>query len=133
METLRRTRHIVFIALAALTIVLAVNAPSEARGGGGGGGGHSSDGGHSGGAVGHGFDGQHGFDGNHGFAEHHFDGNHFGHDRFAVGPVFPYYGYDYSPDYAYQAPAYWYYCPSYGAYYPNVATCPDAWVPVPAS
>ena len=29
-------------------------------------------------------------------------------------------------------PAYWYYCPSYSAYYPNVPTCPQPWVPVPA-
>ena len=46
---------------------------------------------------------------------------------------YPYYGY-YAPAYGagYSAPAYWYYCPSYGAYYPNVASCPEAWVPVPA-
>lgn len=32
------------------------------------------------------------------------------------------------------APAqqYWYYCQSVGAYYPNVATCQEAWVKVPA-
>jgi hypothetical protein len=48
------------------------------------------------------------------------------------GTVFPYYGY-YPPIYGYQAPAYWYYCPSYGAYYPSVASCPEAWVPIPAS
>jgi hypothetical protein len=28
---------------------------------------------------------------------------------------------------------YYWYCPSYGAYYPSVASCPDTWVPVPAS
>jgi hypothetical protein len=43
----------------------------------------------------------------------------------------PYY---YDPGYAYSAPApsYWYYCQSYGAYYPDVPSCPEAWVPVPA-
>jgi len=38
-----------------------------------------------------------------------------------------------APAYAAPSPSYWYYCPSYGAYYPNVVTCPDAWVAVPAS
>jgi len=57
-----------------------------------------------------------------------------GHSRFlfGFGPVYPYYGY-HPPDYGYEAPTYWYYCASYGAYYPNVASCPEAWVPVPAS
>jgi hypothetical protein len=32
-----------------------------------------------------------------------------------------------------RSPAYWYYCPSYGTYYPNVTSCPEAWVPIPAS
>jgi hypothetical protein len=30
-------------------------------------------------------------------------------------------------------PAFWYYCSSANAYYPNVPTCPEAWVKVPAS
>ena len=30
------------------------------------------------------------------------------------------------------APTYWYYCPAYGEYYPNVPSCPEPWVPVPA-
>jgi len=57
-----------------------------------------------------------------------------GHSRFlfGFGPVYPYYGY-HPPDYGYEAPTYWYYCASYGAYYPKVASCPEAWVPVPAS
>ena len=33
----------------------------------------------------------------------------------------------------YPAPTYWYYCTSYGAYYPYVTSCPESWVPVPAS
>lgn len=132
MNTLRGSRKVAFVALAVLTIVLAVNAPSQARGMGGG---HSFGGGHPGGAVAH-----HGFDGHH-FDGHHFDGHHFDrgiHGRFGFGvgfgPVFPYYGYYpyYPPAYT-EAPAYWYYCQSYGAYYPNVTTCPEAWVPVPES
>jgi len=30
------------------------------------------------------------------------------------------------------APSEWYYCPSANAYYPNVASCPEPWVRVPA-
>ena len=75
----------------------------------------------------HGFEGHHGFDGHRGFEGHHFDGRV--HGRFGFGPVFPYY----YPYYGYGAPAYWYYCPSYGAYYPYAASCPEAWVTVPAS
>jgi hypothetical protein len=108
------------LAVAVLAIVLAVTAPSQAAGVGG----HGFGGGHPGGAAVHnGFDGHH-FDG------HHFEGRHFDR-RFGVGPVFPYYGY--YPYYGY-SPGYWYYyCPSYGDYYPNVTSCPEAWVPVPAS
>jgi hypothetical protein len=128
---LRRTKQVAFVAIAALAMVLAVNAPSQARGGGG----HSFGVGHSGGAFGHhGFDGPHGFDGHRGFDRFRHDRfDRFGHDRFLFGfgfggPVYPYYGY-----YGYGTPAYWYYCPAYNAYYPNVASCPEAWIPVPAS
>lgn len=127
MDKLRRAKQVAFVTIAALAIVLAVNAPSQARGGGG----HGY-GGHPGGTFGHdGFHGHHGFDGH-----HHFD--RFGHNRFLFGfggPVYPYYGYYgyYPPPYGYKAPAYWYYCPTYGAYYPNVASCPETWIPVPAS
>ena len=71
-----------------------------------------------------GMGGHHGFDGHHGF-----------HGGFGFGPVYPYYGYYgyYPPAYGYAAPSYWYYCPSYRAYYPSVGSCPEAWVPVPAS
>jgi hypothetical protein len=49
---------------------------------------------------------------------------------FYVPPAYPYY---YPPAYTYEpAPSYWYYCPSYGQYYPNVSSCPEPWVPVPA-
>ena len=120
-------RKVAFIAIAALAIVLAISLPSQARGAGG----HGFGGGHPGGAIGHGgFDGHHGFDGHRGFDGHHFD-----HRRFGFAPVFPFYGYFpyYPPAYGSEAPAYWYYCPSAGAYYPNVQSCPEAWVPVPAS
>jgi hypothetical protein len=112
-------RTLLVVAIAMLAIVLGAQAPAQARG-----------------AAGHGFGGgspgQHGFDGHHGFEGHHGFGRD--HVRFRSGPVFPYYGYDpYPPAYGSGAPSYWYYCPSYGAYYPNVASCPETWVPVPAS
>jgi hypothetical protein len=123
MDKLRRPKKLASMVFAALAIVLAVNGPSQARAMGGG---HGSGGGHSGGSdMHHGFDGHHDFD-----AHHDFDRD--GHRRFGFGPVFPYYGY-YPPAYGYEAPAYWYYCPSYGAYYPSVESCPEAWVPIPAS
>ena len=107
MKNLTRPKKIALVALGALAIMLAVNAPSQAAGVGG----HDFGGGHGGGAV-----GQHGSEG------HHFEG----HGRFGFGPVLPFY----APYYA--APSYWYYCPSYEAYYPSVTSCPEAWVPVPA-
>jgi hypothetical protein len=115
-DKLTSLKKMAFVAVAAVAIVLAVNAPSQAAGIGD----HGFAGGHSGGVAVH-----------HGFEGHHFEGRHFDgrvHDRFrfGFGPVFPYYGYD-------VAPGYWYYCPSYGAYYPSVASCPETWVPVPAS
>ena len=129
MDKLARPKKLAFVTLAALAILLAVSAPGQARGMGG----HSFGGGHAGAAFGHpGFDGHHDFDGHHFDGHHDFDGHHFDrgvHGRFGFGPVFPYYGYYPS----YEPPAYWYYCPSYGAYYPNVQSCPEAWVPVPAS
>jgi hypothetical protein len=103
-------------ALTALMILLAVNAPSQAQPTGG----HDFGAGRSGGGGMH-----HGFDGHHGFDRGE-------HRRFGFGPVLPSYGY-FPPFYSYETPGYWYYCPSYGAYYPSVATCPEAWVPVPDS
>ena len=51
----------------------------------------------------------------------------------AWGPVYTYGGYA-APVYSYAPPpTYWYYCRSYGAYYPNVPSCPEPWVPVPAA
>jgi hypothetical protein len=122
MDKLKRLNKLAFVALTALAIVLAVNGPSPARGAGG----HGFGAGQSSGSGMHqGFEGHHGLEGHHEFDGHHgFEGHH----RFGFGPVFPFYGY-----YGYYPPTYWYYCPSYGAYYPNVETCPEAWVPVPAS
>ena len=122
MKNLTRPKKIALVALGALAIMLAVNAPSQAAGVGG----HDFGGGHGGGAVGqHGSEGHH-FEGHH-FEGHHFEGHEFeGHGRFGFGPVLPFY----APYYA--APSYWYYCPSYEAYYPSVTSCPEAWVPVPA-
>jgi hypothetical protein len=124
----RQLKRLAVVACAVFAIVLAITGPSEAASGGHGGG----------------FSGGHpGFDGNHGFGGHRFDGRHFDgrfHRGFAVGPVFPYYGYGYAPyygnyppAYGYDTPSYYWYCPSYGAYYPSVDSCPDNWQPVPAS
>jgi hypothetical protein len=106
---------------------------AEARGGGQGGGGGGFHGGggsgfHGGGGFHGGFQGHPGFHGHSGF-HHGFHGHGF------VG-VAPFYwwgpGYAYAP-YDPATPGYWYYCPSAQAYYPYVQTCPESWVPVPAS
>jgi hypothetical protein len=119
MERLNRGKKSTFMALAALAMALAIVGPGQAWAMSG----HGGD--HSGSGMRQGFDGHHGFD-----RHHDFDRGR--HHRFGFGGVYPYYGY-YPPVYGYQAPAYWYYCPSYEAYYPSVTTCPEAWVPVPAS
>ena len=84
--------------------------------------------GHADGRGGHhgGFHGRHG-----GFHGHHrFHGGVFIGVPLVLGA--PYY---YTPPPAYVQPSggYWYYCPSAQAYYPNVPSCSEAWVPVPAS
>jgi len=73
------------------------------------------------------------------FQEHHgFDGHREFH-RDLHGRVFigvnPWFYWADPPAYAYApAPqAYWYYCPSAGTYYPYVSSCPEPWVPVPAT
>src|SRR5215813_2870533 len=118
-----RLKKFAFMAIAALAMVLAVNAPNQARAmdGQGFGGGHPG-----------GVDGHHDFERHHVVDRHHdFHRDVHGGFRFGVGvPVYPYY---YPPAYGYAARTYWYYCPSYGAYYPYVTSCPQAWVPVPAS
>jgi hypothetical protein len=114
------------IAGVGIAIVLATASPGQAAAHGGHGFSGNTPAGH--------FEGHHGFDGHRGFEGHHdFRGRRGG---FVGVPFYwgPPYVDAYPPAYTYYppAPAYWYYCPSYGAYYPTVATCPDAWVPVPA-
>jgi len=125
-----------FVALGALAIMMAVSGPSQAAGmgghGGGGGGGHGGGGGGQHGGGGGNFGGHEGghFEGHEGGHFEGHEGRHFEeHGRFGFGfgfgPIYPYYPY-------YSTPGYWYYCPSYNGYYPNVTTCPEAWVTVPA-
>jgi hypothetical protein len=133
-KTLADRKHFSLAALAAVAFALA--APSQAVAAGSHGfAGHDRGGavGHDG-SAGHHLDGRH-FEG-HGFEGNHFDGRHFeGHDserrhfegRGGFGFIAPYY----APYYV--APNYWYYCRAYDAYYPDVSSCPEAWVPVPAS
>ena len=120
-------RKLSSIALVGVAIVLAAASPSYAVAGHGGHGfsGHSA-GGHIEGH--HGSEGHHGFDGRHDFHRR-------GHGGVFIGAPFYFAPYDYPPAYTYSPPSstYWYYCPSYGAYYPYVSSCPEAWVPIPAS
>ena len=134
-RTLKRLltlRNFVAVVVTTTVLVLAVAAPDAAlaaaggQGRGGHVGGHSSFGGHSGGHPGFVGDPSH-----RGFVGHpRFFRGHRGFVVVAPGfgfyPAYPYY-YDAAP-----YTDYWYYCPSAGAYYPNVATCPEPWVPVPA-
>lgn len=119
-----------------LSLVLGGAAVGQAAGRGGHGGGS-----HGGGGV-HGG----GFHGGHGGGFHGHPGAFHGHPHFRgrgfIG-VAPFYwgpGYVYPP--VVEAPpvytqpttgGYWYYCQSAGAYYPTVPSCPEPWVPVPAS
>ena len=68
------------------------------------------------------------------------DFHHWGGPRvfIGIGPSVtwgpgPVYGAYPAPAYVYTPPppTYWYFCPSFGAYYPNVASCPEPWLPVP--
>ena len=67
-------------------------------------------------------------------------GHHPGYHPRYYGGIYvggwPWYWWGY-PGTVYTAPppppqSYWYYCPSYGAYYPDVLSCPESWVLVPA-
>ena len=128
------TKKLLSIALVAIAVVLAGAPLSYAAPHGGGGHaapGHPAAAPHFGGPppfvprapfVHHGFDGRHFVGGPHAGV--------FVGAPFVVPPVYPYY---YPPAYTYdQAPSYWYYCASYGQYYPNVSSCPEPWVTVPA-
>jgi len=142
MKTITRLKRFGGGAVAALAIVLAASAPgyAQARGGYAPGAAHAAPGGQHGGGhgggTGHG-DSHHDVHGHHEFHGSRHVGRFDHHPHFGVGfgfvPVFPDYGYyTYAPAPYESAPAYWYYCQSYGAYYPNVTSCPEAWVPVPA-
>jgi hypothetical protein len=73
--------------------------------------------------------------GHHDGERDHHSSHHFGRRPNAIYYIYPYNGwiYRYYAVPTYPAPTYWYYCPSYGAYYPYVTSCPESWVPVPAS
>lgn len=125
-KNLARPRNVALAAFGLLAALLAISTPSQAAGDHGVGGGHGAAGGARHGFEGHHFE-EHHFEGHH-LEGHHFEGHHFeGDGRFGFGLGVPYF-----PPY-YAAPRYWYYCPSFNEYYPNVTSCPEAWVPVPAS
>ena len=72
------------------------------------------------------FEERHGFDGH-----REFDRDRHGRVFVGVSPWLYWpnpFAYAYAPP-----PSYWYYCPSAGTYYPYVSSCPEAWVPVPAT
>ena len=137
-------KQIVAVALVVVAIVFGSVGASQARPNGG----HGSAGGQVGARIeAHpGFQGQSGFQGRQQFQGHrafHRGGRvgvFFGAAPVFVGPAYAYsYGEAYDPGYVYSAPmysapapSYWYYCPSYSAYYPDVPSCPEPWVPVPA-
>jgi hypothetical protein len=125
MKTRQSLKKFASVVLVVAACVLALATPGQARGGAG----H--------GVSGHAAQGHHGFARHPGFAGRHRLARH-GHGKvfigvgpsFYWGPAYPY-GYPgsvYSPP----PPAYWYYCPSAGAYYPNVPSCDEPWLPVPA-
>jgi len=145
---------------AALAILLALTlgvVPAGYAAGRGNSGGHG--GGHAGGGAAHGafhggapargdFHGHGGGFRGHGGGFHGHPGAFHGHEHFhgrgfiGVSPFIFAPGYVYTPPVyvdpgpVYTEPGsngYWYYCQSLGAYYPNVASCPEPWVTVPAS
>jgi len=89
--------------------------------------------------------GFHGHSGGRSFGQRHHGFHHHGfHGRAFIGAA-PFFwwapGYVHTPPAVVVAPpvyaqpesnGYWYYCPSAQAYYPDVAACPEPWVPVPA-
>jgi len=138
-------RNVAVVAIAIAALVCAVPASALAADGHGGAVGHGGFGGHTGSGI-HG-GGHPGFGGHPGHPGHighpgrpGFIGHPHGfvrgpHGFVAVAPGFgwwPTYPY-YVPSYVPAPSGYWYYCASAGSYYPYVASCPEAWVPVPAS
>jgi hypothetical protein len=130
MDKLAFVKRVGKVTFATVAIILAVVGASQAQGAGG----RGVDGGHTSTAQGHPTHdgGRHGADGHHhdGAVRRDFDR---GHHRFIYRPYlywsYPYY-YPYS---GYSTPTYYWYCPAYGNYYPNVQSCPEEWVAVPAS
>jgi hypothetical protein len=150
---MKAMKRMISIALV-IGLVLASAGVSQARAQGGPGGGHfqgrpAAQGhqfvarpgfpAHPGFAARPGFPVQRGFAARPGFAPHrHFNrgGVFVGVAPFVIGGAIAYGAapYYYDPGYAYSAPepSYWYYCQSAGAYYPDVPSCAEPWVPVPA-
>ena len=135
-------KPIVAVALVAAAIVFASAGSSQARPNGE----RGSAGGQAGARVEahRGFQGQSGFQGRRQFEGHREFRQGGRHGVFVgaapvfVGPAYAYgggynLGYAYAPP-VYSAPAlsHWYYCPGAGAYYPDVPSCPEPWVLVPA-
>lgn len=135
-------KRIAAVALVVVAIVFGSVGSSQARSNGG----RGSAGGQVGARVEahRGFQGQSGFQGRRQF-EGHREFHHGGRGGVVIGaaPVFVspayVYGGGYDPGYAYSppvysppAPSYWYYCQSAGAYYPDVPSCLEPWVLVPA-
>lgn len=156
---MRRLGKALAVGVAGVLIVAgAVVLPAEAGNFGGGfhGGGFHG-GGFRGGQSfrGGNFRGQH-FSHFRGHTFHHGGFRHFGRGVFIGGalfapwwwgapyPYYPYYGYappvevleppEYvqAPTAVAPSPGYWYYCESAQGYYPNVPSCPESWIPVPA-
>jgi hypothetical protein len=128
------TKKLLSIALVAVAVVLAAAPLSYAAPHGGHGPAGHSPVGHFGGHAPHvarpAFVPHPGFHGDRHFVRGPHVGVFVGAPFIVPSPVYPYY---YPPTYTYEpAPNYWYYCQSYGQYYPNVASCPEPWVTVPA-
>lgn len=69
----------------------------------------------------------------HGGSREHGRGFHPGIRGGVFVGAWPWYWWGYpGPVYTAPPPSYWYYCPAYGAYYPDVESCPEPWVVVPA-
>jgi len=77
----------------------------------------------------------------HGHQDFHDHAHFHGHAFVGVAPFVFAPGFVYEPpvvippqpEYVPGSDGYWYYCQSAGAYYPNVPSCPEPWIPVPAS
>jgi len=73
--------------------------------------------------------------------EHRDTGSHRGFDhgrrQYRGAPLgywgYPYYVYRYTYPYYYAPPEYRYYCPIYEDFYPNLESCPEPWLLIPAS